>query len=271
MIFDGRAFAREIEATIRLRLQSGVRVPKIVSILVGNDPSSELYTRLKKQAAERVGIEFEIVKIDSDKLQVENLSNVIREIGARNDVTGVMVQLPLPGVSRKDTEEVLKSIPLDKDVDGLRWAESSVMPATVKAIISILQHIQDDGAEVWNKKMVVVGAGGAVGKPLVIELQKRGVTVESVFRDTPEPFNLISQGDVVISCVGKAGLVTGEMVKYGVIAISVGMEEVNGKMVGDMTDEVYQKASVVVPVIGGVGPVTIASLMQNAVEIVYGS
>lgn len=268
MIFNGKAFAREIEANLRQRLRRGVRVPKIVSILVGDhpssttsewhgDPASLLYTRLKKEAAERVGIQFEVVKIDSG-IKIQELGEKITEIGSRRDVDGVMVQLPLPELLRGSTSKLLEAIPLAKDVDGLRWEESGVNPATVRAILSIVDEIA-----VGKTKFVVLGAKGAVGRPLKHFLRERGVEVSEVEWDTPNSAELIKQGEVVISCVGKAGLVMGEMVKGGVIAIDVGSPK------GDMTPDVYQKASVAVPVPGGVGPVTIACLLLNTVEI-YG-
>lgn len=299
MIFDGKAFAREIEATIRHRLRSGVRVPKIVSILVGDYPSSAtlewrgdpahstssgqasvLYTRLKSKAAERVGIEFDVVK--QTNILTNQLRNLIAEIGEREDVTGIMVQLPVPLLQGQALKGVLSAIPLEKDVDGLRWEESGVKPATVRAILTICESIANNQYPIinnqiksnhqkinnfWKSKFVVLGARGAVGRPLVHFLKERGVEVSEIEWDTPEPFDLVAQGEVVISCVGKPGVVTGEMVQPGVVAINVGMKEINGEMVGDMAEEVYQKASIAVPVRGGVGPVTIACLLQNALEI----
>jgi len=276
MIFDGRAFAKEIELEL-MEIARGLAVkPKIVSLIAGDDPASALYTRLKKAAAERVGIDFEALELDSQQLSVSNIQQKIRETGERAVVTGVMVQLPLPGVSRKDALEILKAIPLEKDVDGLRWEESGILPATVRAVLTILEeiarrksseHSLEQGSKLWNRKFVVLGARGAVGRPLVHALKARGVDVSGVEWDTPEPEKLVKEAQVVISCVGKAGLVTGEMVRDGVIAIDVGMSEVDGKVVGDMTQEVYAKCSMVVPVPGGVGPVTIASLIRNALEM----
>jgi methylenetetrahydrofolate dehydrogenase (NADP+)/methenyltetrahydrofolate cyclohydrolase len=132
----------------------------------------------------------------------------------------------------------------------------------VRAILAIVDEIAMDKTE-----FVVLGAHGAVGRPLVHFLKQRGAQVAEVEWDTPLPSGRLPDGQVVISCVGKAGLVIGEMVRDGVIVIDVGMSEVEGRVVGDMTDEVCQKASVAVPVPGGVGPVTIACLMQNVVDL----
>lgn len=313
MIFDGKAFAKEIETEVEnkvrnLPAQAGlVKKPRIASVVVGDDPASTLYTRLKQKAAERVGIQFDVIKLEISNNQAPIIKQKVAEIAAREDVTGVMVQLPLPGVSRKDTEEILKAIPLDKDVDGLRWEESGVMPATVMAVLAICQSIANNQYPIinnqtkpnhqminkfWEMKFVVLGARGVVGRPLVYSLRKMGLEVTEIEWDTPDPAGSLIESDVIISCVGKAGLVTGTIVKGDVIAIDVGMSAVNNqtnpngknskefddwnlsigdsrqsRVVGDMTNEVYQKALVAVPVPGGVGPVTVASLMVNAWEI----
>jgi len=241
MKFDGKAFASEIEVEVSTSLRQGYggrRRPKIVSVLVGDDPASVLYTKLKKQAAERVGIEFEIVKFESgfSRDQNQDLGSRIRQIGAREDVTGVMVQLPLPGVSRKDTEAILQAIPLEKDVDGLRYPDSGVVPPVVKAVLSIVEEIDREKFTIYNLQ----------------------------FTNTWEKRFVVLGADVVISCMGNEGMVTSDMVRDGAIVIDVGAPR------GDMTREVYEKASVSVEVPGGIGPVTIACLLQNACDTIPG-
>lgn len=256
MIFDGKAFASEIEAQVHRKGRNLVKKPKIVSVMVGSDPASVLYTKLKKAAAERVGVQFEIVKLDA-RLQTPDVRKTIEKLGNDENVTGVMIQLPVPNLQGQTLQDVLTGIPLAKDVDGLRWEESGIVPATVRAILMIIDKIAKG-----KTKFVVVGARGMVGRPLVYFLKKRNVEVVEVEWDTPEPTRMILVGDIVISCTGKPGVVTGEMVKPGAIVIDVGSPR------GDMTQEVYDKASVAVAVPGGVGPVTIACLLQNAVELV---
>lgn len=258
MIFDGKGFAREIEATLRLRLRSGERVPKIVSVLVGNDPASELYTRLKKQVAERVGIVFIVSRVGIVDLEV-----TMKTLANDESVAGIMIQLPIPGLDKQQTQNYIDLIPLQKDVDGLRWEESGVKPAAVRAILSIVERVAKD-----KKEFVIVGAAGAVGRPLAKFLREQGKQVVEIEAETANPGELIRTGEVVISCVGKASLITHDMVSNGLIAIDVGMSEVGGRVVGDMTQEVYQKASMAVTVPGGVGPVTIVSLMENVTELV---
>lgn len=258
MIFDGVALARAREESLRKRLLAGhKRPPKMVSILVGHDPASELYTKLKAAAAERVGIEFEIVRLS----EIEQIRRELERISKTAD--GIMIQLPLPGVSPKETEEILQAIPLNKDVDGLRWKESGIMPATVRAVLLILTEMAKKQAPgLWQKKFVVVGGTGAVGKPLVEWLRtKYGVEAEVVNRETADLAGAVQRAEVLISCTGKPGIITGQMVRPGVVAIDVGSPR------GEMTKEVEQKALVVTPVPHGVGPVTIASLMENMEEI----
>ncbi|MFH1244278.1 MAG: bifunctional 5,10-methylenetetrahydrofolate dehydrogenase/5,10-methenyltetrahydrofolate cyclohydrolase [bacterium] len=265
MIFNGKEFAREIEERVRIDVAKMTRKPKIVSILVGSDPSSVLYTKLKMAAAKRVGIEFEVERMVNDRWTMDNLTRIIKEIGERKDVTGVMVQLPLPEYFKGETLKVLGAIPLKKDVDGLRWEESKIMPATVRAVLAILDKIaesQISNSQILKSgKCVVVGARGIIGRPLTHYLRERGCQVSEVEWDTPDAADLIRAGEVVISCVGKEGVVTGEMVAKGAIVVDVGSPK------PDMTAEVYQKASVVVPSPGGVGPVTIACLLENAVSM----
>lgn len=270
MLFDGRALAKIMETRIGEEIATLPRPPRLVSVLVGDDPASALYTRLKQAAAERVGIDFLVEKIAVTSKQ--QLVNRISEIGASEDVTGVMVQMPIAGMSREEQIQVLEAIPLDKDVDGLRWRESQVMPATVAAILIILEQIASEIGKwkIEEKKIVVVGGTGAVGRPLVQYLSARyGVVAEVVNSKTRDIGGVTREAGVVISCVGKPGLVTPEMVGEGVVAIDVGISKVEGKVVGDMTRGVYEKARVAVPVPGGVGPVTVASLMQNALSLWY--
>lgn len=265
MLFDGKAFAREIESRVTDRVAKLPKQPKIISILVGEDPASELYTRLKKSAALRCGIDFEVIKLSVGSKTPEIVSEIQK---AAKRAQGIMIQLPLLRqgsggqaipYSRAETEEALRVIPLDKDVDGLRWEESGVMPATVRAILSILEKIDTN----WREKFVVVGGTGSIGRPLVHFLKSRyHVEAEVANSKTKDLASVTRAAEVLISCVGKEGLITAEMVREGVITIDVGAPK------GDMTPEVYLKAKQATPVPGGVGPVTVASLMQNVLDMV---
>ena len=255
MKFDGKGFAKKIEDQVAASSLTLDSKPKIVSILVGEDPASVLYTGLKKKAAERVGIEFEVVHKQSITKEI------VEEIAARSDVTSLMIQLPVPGLQGVTLKEVLTAIPYDKDVDGLRYPESGVVPPVVSAILRVMDEIAiNSKLKIANSKIVVVGAAGFVGSGVMAELSKRGVSAHRVERG--DDMAVIKTGDIVISAVGEEGIIKPEMVKEGAVVIDVGAPK------GDMTKEVYQKASVSVEVPGGVGPVTIACLMENGIKYV---
>lgn len=254
MKFDGKGFAKTIEESVAARVSVMEIKPKIVSILVGNDPASVLYTGLKQKAAERVGIDFEVVRLKSvTKEQVKTIAE-------REDVTGLMIQLPIPNLQGPTLQGILSVIPYDKDVDGLRYPYSGVVPPVVVAILKVIDKIaENQKLDIRNQKIVVVGAAGFVGSGVVSELAKLGLTVVGVERG--DDMEVIKTGDVVISAVGEEGIIKPEMVKVGAIVIDVGAPK------GDMTNGVYQKASVSVEVPGGVGPVTIACLMENGLRL----
>lgn len=267
MIFDGKAFAKEREELLARTIAKRGLQPKMVSILVGDDEASKIYTRLKRMAAERVGIKFEIRRVE-EKVKFEELLKVVREEGGKKEVSGLMVQLPLPGELDRLADLVTNQIPLNKDVDGLRYPKSKVLPATVRAIMNILETINDNG-EIWKKKFVVVGYSGAVGKPLMEVLKQMGVDIAGVRSTTSDPQKIMQGADVLISVVGRAGLIGADDVKSGVVAVDVGISrDEDGQVRGDMDQEVYNKASVAVPVPGGVGPVTVVSLLENLVELI---
>jgi len=263
MRFDGKAFAGEIEKKVAYKVRNLAKKPRIVSVLVGDEPASELYTKLKKEMAERVGIDFEIERVRGGSLA--ELEEKVRELGGDKRVDGLMIQMPIPRLTRKEQEQVVKAIPVEKDIDGLRWEESGVMPATVRAILSILGEV---GGENWqNRRIVILGTHGSVGRPLVKALVKSKVgKIVEINSETTNVVEKVHGGEIVISCVGRAGLIQEDMISNSSIVIDVGISNVNGKVVGDMTQGVYDKARVAVGVPGGVGPVTIASLMENVVN-----
>lgn len=264
MLFDGKSFASEIESRVRDELGHLLVRPKLVSVIVGDDPASILYTSLKKKAAERVGIEFHIEHIDQ-AITVDFLKNKLEELSV-DASGGLMIQLPLPENLRRDTTEVLKSILPERDVDGLRWRQSGMMPATVGAIFAILEKI-NESENLWDKRFVVLGSRGNVGAPLVYFLREKDVNLDEIEIDTINSEAILRSGEVIISCIGIPGRVKGSSVRNRVISIDVGIGMVDGKVKGDMEREVYDKSSIAVPVPGGVGPVTVASLMSNSLSL----
>ena len=262
VIFDGRGFAARKKEDLRFMINDlrnkGV-IPKLVSILIGNDEASSLYVNLKKKAAEEVGAEVEVVSLSSS-ISKEGLIKTIERYNNDDNIHGIMVQLPLPErFSKADKEEILNLIDPIKDVDGLR-ADSSFLHPTSKACIEIMDYaLSIVRLEDLNRslKICIVGAGGMVGKPLAAKLMERNYDVVECNSKTIDLKSKTVNADVVISATGVPELIGADMVKSGAIIIDV------GSPVGDFSKDAYDRASFVSPVPGGVGPVTIICLLEN--------
>ncbi len=268
MIFDGRKFAHQRELQLQKQLRQLPKKPRILSFLVGQDPPSLLYTRLKRQAAQRVGFDFQVLHFTANPLPTyQTLIEKIKILAPQFD--GLMVQLPLPDPLKPYTKSILSAIPLEKDIDGLRWQQSHVIPATVRAILTTLETIQQNyQSQLWKQNFVVVGAKGTIGQPLVYFLyHQKGVKPKEVDLKTPQPTTITRQADVLISCTGQPHLIKPNWVKPNLIAIDVGISKVNGKTAGDFDPHVYQLAKIALPVPGGIGPITIVSLLENSLDL----
>jgi methylenetetrahydrofolate dehydrogenase (NADP+)/methenyltetrahydrofolate cyclohydrolase len=263
VIFDGRKFAAEKEITLTLRVM-GLKArgvyPKLASILVGNDPASELYVNLKKKAAERIGAEVDIYFIRENS-KLEDLLFLIKTLNEDETVHGIMIQMPIPGRMTNDKLQIINSIVSEKDVDGLR-EDSPFLHPTSKAVIEIIDQAKKDIPCKGNPcKVVVVGATGMVGKPLVKELKNQKYEVVECNSKTPDLQGLSLQADILVSVTGVSNIVKGDMVKDGAIVIDVGSPK------GDVDfPEASKKASFISPVPGGVGPVTITCLLENLIS-----
>lgn len=267
-IINGRKLASLRQEKLIEKIKKLNKTPKIVSILVGSDAPSVLYTKIKQQKAEDVGIEFQPVHFIITHQVWDNVCAKIKELNNDDDVDGIMVQLPLPKefLQGRDEKELLSLIAPEKDVDGLT-KNSKYLSATARAVMSI---IEEENIDVLGKNVVVVGASDLVGKPVAEELRKKGVIVEICNTKTEDLKASTQKADILISATGVPRLITGDMVKDGVIVIDVGAEKVDGKLVGDVDFEsVYSKASRITPVPGGVGPMTVISLMENVADAVY--
>lgn len=258
-IFDGREFARKKEQKLKREISAlkkrGV-TPRLVSILVGNDPASTLYVSLKKKAAERIGCEMKIEKFSSVK-SVNQLIQLIKKLNKDKKVHGIMVQLPLPKEIVNYKLSIVNSIALEKDVDGLR-ENSPFVPAAVRAVLQILDESRVK--KLANPRTVVVGASGMVGRPLMKELKIKNYELRGYDIKTKNLGAKTLKADILISATGVPELIKGDMVKNGAVVIDV------GSPVGDVrSNEVVEKASFITPVPGGVGPVTISCLLENLV------
>lgn len=262
IIFDGKAFAKEKELELKAKIKESKKTPKIISILVGKDPASILYTKLKQKAAKRVGAKFLIHKL-KDSVEPQVIIDLIQKCNNDNSIDGIMVQLPLPEKLKSKTNTILKTIAKGKDVDGLT-KNSPFIPAAVRAVREIVKYATKD-LPYFGKKAAVIGASGMVGKGVVKELQKIGYKVTECDINTRDFYQKLTGVDLIVSATGVAGLVKGEMIKEGVIAVDVGAPR------GDFDKKVFKKVSFITPVPGGVGPVTIACLLENLTEAVYNS
>lgn len=260
-IIDGKALADKLGEKLKKDLSSLKERPLVVSILIGNDPNSLLYTQMKQKKAEEFNIDFLPMKFPV-KSSFENVARKIKSLNETGEVKGIMIQLPVPHdfLRGRSKWELINLINAEKDIDGM-VENSDFVSATVKGVMKILDEIQ---ADYKTLTFGVVGSEGEVGKPLVEQLSmKNAKSVLRLDKRNPE-CNLedLKQADVVISCTGVKGLINGDMVSDGVILIDVGL--------GDFDKNTYKKAKLYTPKFGGVGPMTIISLMENILEAAKG-
>lgn len=263
IVFDGRLFATEKEASLRIRvlgLKTRGVYPKLASIIVGNNPASELYVNLKMKAAERIGAEVDIYKIP-ESAKLPEILLLIKILNKDETVKGIMVQMPIPGRLGVSKNEIINAILPKKDVDGLK-EDSQFLHPTSKAVIQIIDEAKRLTPSAYCLKTVcVVGATGMVGRPLVKKLREQKYDVIECNTKTSSLKNEVSKADIVVSTTGTMNLITGEMVKEGAVVIDV------GSPFGDVEfGSVSGKAGFVTPVPGGVGPVTITCLLENLIS-----
>lgn len=274
-ILDGKKLAANIRADIAKKVvqrkQQGLRAPGLAVVLVGQDPASEIYVAHKRRACEEVGFTSFAYNLPSDTSQQE-LLNLIDKLNAENDVDGILVQLPLP--EQIDKNKILDAISPDKDVDGfhpqnvgkLLQRRPMLRPCTPLGIMTLLAETKID---LHGQEAVIVGASNIVGRPMAAELLLAGATVTVCHRFTQNLADKVKQADIVIVGVGKPGIVKGDWIKPGAVVIDVGINRLDtGKLVGDVEfDIALQNAAWITPVPGGVGPMTIAALLQNTLQV----
>ena len=272
-ILDGKAFANKLGQNLKEKVkklkEEGI-TPHFCVINIGDDPASKIYVRTKKRRAEKMGIIQDIYQMPADTEQAEALA-LIDKLNADPTINGVMVQLPAP--KQIDADELLERIDPNKDVDGLTpanigrlWMEDHfIEPATAEGIIALLKHYQ---IKLDGKNVVVVGRSNIVGKPLAALMLEQNATVTICHLHTQNLGEITKKADIVVSATGQAFLITADMVKDGAVVVDVGMNHVNGKLVGDVDfDNVKEKASYITPVPGGVGPLTVQFLMEAVVKL----
>lgn len=272
-LIDGKMLSAKIRAELSKennKLKEKNINAKLAVILVGDDSASKVYVRNKSKACQEVGVEFEEILLD-DKTTMEKLLSIIEELNNRKDVHGILLQSPIP--KGLNIQEAFNKIKPEKDVDGfnpintgkLMTGQDSFIPCTPYGIIKMLENYN---IEIEGKNAVVIGRSNIVGKPLAQCLLNRNATVTVCHSKTKNIQEITKKADILISAVGKQNMVTEEMVQDGAVVIDVGMNRnEDGKLVGDVDFEnVSKKASYITPVPGGVGPMTIAMLMNNVIK-----
>lgn len=261
VIFDGKSLAKEKEKTLKAevaKLKKRKVTPKLTSILVGDDNASKLFLSLKKSAAERVGAVVEIKKFKED-VKTKDIISLIESLNKDKKVHGIMIQLPLPQSLAKNAEKIIYSIDAKKDVDGMR-EDGHFLTPTVKAVIETIKEASEVHPFSQSVKVVVIGSKGFVGKRLVSVLKEMGYEVKGVDVEEKNLSKVTKTADILISATGRQGLIKKNMIKGQSVVIDVGAPK------GDVRKEVLEKVSFLSPVPGGVGPVTIASLLENLVS-----
>jgi methylenetetrahydrofolate dehydrogenase (NADP+)/methenyltetrahydrofolate cyclohydrolase len=259
MIINGKEIAARIKEELRLKTASLEKKPGLAVVRVGDDPASKVYVNIKEKVCKEIGFHSEIIVLEESVLEKE-LLELIDELNQREDIHGILVQLPLP--RHIDEEKIILAIDSNKDVDGFH-PMSRFTPCTPKGVMELIQSVTD----IEGKHAVVIGRSNIVGKPVARLLLDKNATVTVCHSRTKDLASITRQADILVAAVGKAGLVTKEMVKEGAVVIDVGINRVEGKLVGDVDfAEVSKKVSYITPVPGGVGPMTVACLMQNTME-----
>lgn len=270
-IIDGKQVAQtirsQVAAQVQQRLAAGKRAPGLAVILVGADPASQVYVGSKRRACEEVGFLSRSYDLSATASQEELLA-LIDQLNADSHVDGILVQLPLP--EHFDTTQVLERIQPDKDVDGFhpynvgRLAQRipALRPCTPKGIMTL---IETTGVKTHGLHAVVVGASNIVGRPMTLELLLAGCTTTTCHRFTRDLEEQVRRADLLVVAVGKPNFIPGEWIKPGALVIDVGINRLaDGSLVGDVEFETARShASFITPVPGGVGPMTVASLMEN--------
>lgn len=268
---DGKLISQtvrsEVAARVKARTQAGLRAPGLAVVLVGEDPASQVYVGSKRKACEEVGFVSKSFDLPATATEHELLT-LVDQLNEDPEIDGILVQLPLPaGI---DTTHVLERITPEKDVDGFhpynvgRLAQRmpKLRSCTPKGIITLLDRYNID---LRGKHAVVVGASNIVGRPMTLELLLAGCTTTTCHRFTKDLEGHVRQADVVVVAVGKPNFIPGAWIKKGAVVVDVGINRLeSGKLVGDVEyDVAKESASFITPVPGGVGPMTVASLIEN--------
>ena len=273
VILDGKETARRVRETLKDKvkeLRQNNIFPKLAVIMVGEDPASKIYVRNKSKACEELGIEYEEFLLKENTTQ-KQLIDLIQELNKRQDITGILLQSPIP--KHLNINEAFKSIIPEKDVDGfnpinvgkLALGQETVISCTPFGVIKLLEEYN---IPIEGKNAVIIGRSNIVGKPMLHCLLNKNATVTICHSRTKNLSEITKTADILVAAIGKAKFITKDMVKTDAVVIDVGINRnEEGKVCGDVDFEEVQKiASYITPVPGGIGPMTIAMLMTNIVK-----
>lgn len=260
MIVKGKALAEKIKTELKSEVSKLQKKIRLAIVKVGQNPASEKFLEQKRKFAEAIGVDVRIYEVPED-ISTTKLREKVSEIVHIKENTGVIIQLPLP--AQINTQYILDAIISKKDPDVLSSKSRGLSPV-VRAVKTIFEEYK---ISLKGKNIVVVGAGRLVGKPIASWLMNEGATISIIDENTPSPENYTKNADIIISGAGKPKLIKPEMVKEGVIIIDAGTSEAEGKLSGDVDPEVSKTASLFSPVPGGVGPLAVAHLFKNLIEL----
>lgn len=273
-ILDGKSISAQIRSKVKQQvdeiLAQGQRPPGLAVVLVGENPASEVYVRNKRNACEQVGFKSELIQLPADTSE-QSLLDLIDILNQREDMDGILVQLPLP--DQIDEETVTERILPTKDVDGfhpynigrLVLRMPLLRPCTPRGVMTMLEQT---GMELAGKDAVIIGQSNIVGRPMALELLMAKCTITVCHSKTRDLIDKIRNADIIVAAVGRPKFVQGDWVKPGAIVIDVGINRLeDGKLCGDVDfDGASKNASWITPVPGGVGPMTVATLLENTLQ-----
>ena len=269
IILDGNKLSQKILNKLAEKIKGKKLDIHLAVVLVGQNLVSKSYIAKKREASEKIGIKFSFHEF-SDEVSQSNLEIEIRRLVEDEDISGIVIQLPLP--KNIELEDILNLVPHNKDPDMLskdsfdkfQNKKSEILPPVVSGIKQLLEEYDID---ILNKNIVVVGKGRLVGKPLSVWLKNMGADFQILDKQTEDISAYTKNADIIISGTGSIGIIKNDMIKSGAVLIDAGTSSEGGEIKGDIDKNAYEKASFVAPVPGGVGPMTIACLLDNLVKL----
>lgn len=266
-IIDGKALAAQMRAELKAKIEEREKKPGLAVVIVGEDPASKIYVRNKVKACGELGIRSYSYELPETATQ-EEVEGLLDTLAGDKNIDGILLQLPLP--KHLNAEAATLHIPFEKDVDGFSAKNLGLLMQNKQLVAActpsgVMKLLENEGVELAGKNAVVIGRSETVGKPMAMLLLNANATVTVCHSKTKDLTNVCKNADILISAVGKANFVTADMVKEDAVVIDVGINrDQNGKLCGDVDFEnVKEKASLITPVPGGVGPMTITMLMYN--------